>query len=107
MLLGSAILMMPSGHLSRTARGTGTQPAGKFAVPSWLWPRPRPSDLPGVTTKKIAEYYDSGKFELLLLRLQEFVNKRFCPPDLSCWVSTTLPALPWFLPSRSATARLR
>jgi arginase family enzyme len=55
------------------------EPTGKFPVPSWLWPRPRPTDLPKVTAARIGDYYDSGHFERLIKRLRGFVEKRIFP----------------------------
>jgi arginase family enzyme len=55
------------------------QPIGRFPVPSWLWPKPKQSDLPLVTPKNIAAFYDSGGLLNIINQLQSFVIKSVLP----------------------------
>jgi arginase family enzyme len=53
--------------------------AGKFPVPSWLWPKPNLSDLPLVTTKNMENFFESeGPLEITK-QLQSFVTSRIFP----------------------------
>ncbi len=55
------------------------QPIGRFPVPSWLWPKPKPSDLPLVTAESLGDFYDSGGLLKIVRRLQSFVTERVLP----------------------------
>jgi len=53
--------------------------AGKFPVPSWLWPKPKPSDLPLVTAQNMGNFFDSGELLTIIKQLQFFVTKTIFP----------------------------
>jgi arginase family enzyme len=55
------------------------KPIGRFPVPSWLWPKPEPSDLPLVTAKKLGDFYDSGGILKIVRQLQSFVTESVLP----------------------------
>ena len=55
------------------------EPAGKFPIPSWLWPKPNPSDLPLVTTKNMGDFFDSGDLLEIVKQLQSFVTNKIFP----------------------------
>lgn len=57
----------------------GIELAGKFPVPSWLWPKPKPLDFSNVTTQNFGDFYDSGGFSRLLSKLKVFVEKKIFP----------------------------
>jgi len=53
--------------------------AGKFPVPSWLWPKPKPSDLPLVTTQNMEDFFDSEGLLEIVKQLQSFITNRIFP----------------------------
>ena len=55
------------------------QPVGRFPVPSWLWPKPKQSDLPLVTAKSLGDFYDSGGLLKIVRQLQSFVTESVLP----------------------------
>ncbi len=55
------------------------EPAGKFPVPTWLWPKPNLSDLPLVTAKNMESFFDSGDLLETTKRLQSFVTETILP----------------------------
>jgi arginase family enzyme len=53
--------------------------AGKFPVPSWLWPKPNPSDMPLVTAQNMGDFFESeGPLEIVK-QLQSFVTNNIFP----------------------------
>ncbi len=55
------------------------QPIGRFPVPSWLWPRPKQSDLPLVTAKNMGDFYDSDGLFKIVKQLQSFITESVLP----------------------------
>ena len=55
------------------------QPVGRFPVPSWLWPKPKQSDLPLVTAKSLGDFFDSGGLLKIVRQLQSFVTESVLP----------------------------
>ena len=55
------------------------RPIGRFHVPSWLWPKPKQSDLPLVTAKNVQDFYDSGSLFKIIKQLQNFVTESVLP----------------------------
>jgi arginase family enzyme len=55
------------------------QPIGRFPVPSWLWPKPKQSDVPLVTAKNVEDFYDSDSLLKIINQLQSFVTKNVLP----------------------------
>lgn len=53
--------------------------AGKFPIPSWLWPKPNPSDLPLVNAKNMGNFFDSGDLLEMIKQLQSFVTNSIFP----------------------------
>ena len=53
--------------------------AGKFPVPSWLWPKPMPSDLPLVNAANMGTFFDSGYLLEIVKQLQSFVANNIFP----------------------------
>jgi arginase family enzyme len=68
-----------SGHLKYVLKRRDICQAGKFPVPSWLWPKPEAADYPEVTVKHIGGFYDSGGLTSLVRGLQDFVETRIFP----------------------------
>jgi len=52
---------------------------GRFPVPSWLWPKPKQSDLPLVTAKNMADFFDSGSLFKIVKQLQCFITNSIFP----------------------------
>jgi len=55
------------------------EPAGKLDIPTWLQPKPAPSDLPRVTAKEMGNFFDSGDLLELTKRVQSFVEDTIFP----------------------------
>ena len=55
------------------------EPAGKFPVPSWLWPRPNVTDLPYVTAVNVENFFDSGDLLEITKQIQSFVRDKIFP----------------------------
>jgi arginase family enzyme len=53
--------------------------AGKFPVPSWLWPKPKPSDWPVVNAENMRSVTDSGYLLEIIKQLQSFVTANIFP----------------------------
>jgi arginase family enzyme len=65
--------------LAATLKEQNIELAGKFPVPSWLWPKPNISDLPLVTTKNMENFFDSeGPLEIAK-QVKSFVTSRIFP----------------------------
>jgi arginase family enzyme len=54
-------------------------PIGRFPVPSWLWPKPKQSDLPLVTAKNMEDFFDSGSLFKIVKQLQSFITASVLP----------------------------
>lgn len=52
---------------------------GKFPVPSWLWPKPNPSDLPLINAANMGSVFDSGYLLEIVKQLQSFVRDSIFP----------------------------
>ncbi len=55
------------------------QPIGRFPVPSWLWPKPKQSDLPLVTAQNMEDFFDSGGLFKIVKQLQSFITENVLP----------------------------
>jgi len=55
------------------------RPIGRFPVPSWLWPKPKQTDLPLVTAKNLGDFYDSGDLLKIVKQLQGFITESVLP----------------------------
>jgi arginase family enzyme len=55
------------------------RPIGRFPVPSWLWPKPKQSDLSLVTVKNTEHFFDSGGLLKIVRQLQGFVAENVLP----------------------------
>jgi arginase family enzyme len=55
------------------------QPIGRFPIPSWLWPKPKQSDLPLVTVKNMGDFFDRGSLFKIIKQLQSFVTNSVLP----------------------------
>lgn len=55
------------------------EPAGKFPVPSWLWPKPNPSDWPLINAANMGNFLDSGSLLEMVKQLQAFVKDKIFP----------------------------
>ena len=53
--------------------------AGKFPVPSWLWPKPKPSDLPLINAANMGSFFDSDYLLEIVRQLQSFVKDSIFP----------------------------
>lgn len=53
--------------------------AGKFPVPSWLWPKPKPSDLPLINAANMGSFFDSGYLLEIVRQLQSFIKDSIFP----------------------------
>jgi len=53
--------------------------AGKFPVPSWLWPKPEPSDLPLINAANMGSFFDSGYLLEIVKQLQSFIRDSIFP----------------------------
>jgi arginase family enzyme len=60
-------------------RSTYIEPAGSVPIPSWLWPRPRPSDLPFVTQESMQEFVDGGGLLDVAHQVKNFVASQILP----------------------------
>ena len=68
-----------TGSMAATLEKQRIEPAGRFPLPSWLWPKPNPTDLPHVTVQKMERFFDSsGPFEIAE-KLRAFVRDRIFP----------------------------
>jgi arginase family enzyme len=65
-----------TGNMASLLKKHRIELAGKFPVPSWLWPKPEPSDAPFVTAKNMAGFFDSGELLEITHRLQAFVKEK-------------------------------
>lgn len=68
-----------TGSLTAILEKHRIEPAGKFPIPSWLWPKPNLSDLPLVNVKNMENFFDSGDLLETIKRLQSFVMKTVLP----------------------------
>lgn len=68
-----------TGKLSRTLEEHLLEPTGKFPVPSWLWPKPKPADLPLVNAQNMGKFFDSNRPVEIVEDLQSFVRERIFP----------------------------
>lgn len=68
-----------TGSLAATLDKQHIEPAGKFPVPSWLWPKPTPSDMPVVTAANMGNLFDSGYLLETMKQLQAFVKDKIFP----------------------------
>jgi arginase family enzyme len=55
------------------------KPAGKFPVPSWLWPKPPAQDLENVTPDAMSRFFKNGELLQLVQKLQSYVTARILP----------------------------
>jgi arginase family enzyme len=55
------------------------EPAGKFPIPSWLWPKPNPADLPYVTANNMESFFNSGYLLEVIKKLKLFVSQNIFP----------------------------
>lgn len=55
------------------------EPAGKLPIPSWLWPKPKPADLPYVTVENMENFFDSGDLPEITRRVQSYVSEKIFP----------------------------
>jgi arginase family enzyme len=55
------------------------EPAGKFPIPTWLWPKPNPSDLLYVTQKNVEGFFNSGDLLEIIRQLKLFVTQNIFP----------------------------
>jgi arginase family enzyme len=69
-VIGSMADMLKKHHI---------EPAGKFPVPSWLWPKPNPTDLPYVTTGNMENFFDSGDLLEITKQIESFVKEKILP----------------------------
>jgi arginase family enzyme len=53
--------------------------AGKFPIPSWLWPKPMRADLPYVTARNMALFFESDGLAEMVREIQSFVKKDIFP----------------------------
>jgi arginase family enzyme len=68
-----------TGSMSALLEERNIRPVGRFPVPSWLWAKPKPSDLSLVTVKSLGEFYDSGGLLKIVRQLQSFVTESILP----------------------------
>jgi arginase family enzyme len=68
-----------TGSLAALLEEHRIEPAGKFPVPSWLWPKPDPADLPRVTAGNMAKFFDSGELLEITQQIQAFVRDKIFP----------------------------
>jgi arginase family enzyme len=68
-----------TGSLASILKEHNIQPIGRFPVPSWLWPKPKQSDLPLVTAKNIEDFFDSDSLLKIVKQLQYFVKNSVLP----------------------------
>jgi arginase family enzyme len=55
------------------------RPFGRFPIPSWLWPKPKQSDLLQVTPKNMEDFFDSDSLLKIIQQLQSFVANSIFP----------------------------
>ncbi|OGO32530.1 MAG: hypothetical protein A2Z29_06990 [Chloroflexi bacterium RBG_16_56_11] len=55
------------------------KPAGKFSIPTWLWPKPNSSDSMYVTPKNMESFIDSGGLLEIVKQLKSFVTQNIFP----------------------------
>ena len=68
-----------TGSMPTTLEKRRIEMAGKFPTPSWLWPKPKPSDLPYVTAQNMANFFDSGGLLEIAEELRSFVKDKIFP----------------------------
>ena len=68
-----------TGSMADILKKHNIRPMGRFPVPSWLWPKPKQSDLPLVNTKNMEDFFDSGDLLKIIKRLQHFVSNNIFP----------------------------
>jgi arginase family enzyme len=65
--------------MSSLLRQCQIKPVGKFPIPSWLWPKPKPSDAPVINPEMVASFFDSGELLAITQRLSTYVNDMILP----------------------------
>lgn len=55
------------------------QPAGKFLIPSWLWPKPNPSDLAFVTPQNMESFISKDGLLETARQLKLFITQNIFP----------------------------
>jgi len=68
-----------TGHLGELLEKCRIRPVGKFPIPSWLWPKPQPSDSPVVTVPNMEGFLDSGALLGIIRQIQKFVGEKVLP----------------------------
>ncbi len=67
------------GSMAVTLEKQGIDPAGKFPIPSWLWPKPNPADLPLVTVQNMGYFFDSSGSVEIRGKVQSYVRDEIFP----------------------------
>ena len=62
-----------------TMRERSIEPAGRFPVPSWLGPRPKPSDQPMLTQERVQQFLDDDGPLKTANELRNFVADKILP----------------------------
>ena len=57
----------------------GITKAGKFPVPSWLWPKPTRADLPYVTARNMQIFFENGGLAEIIKEIRSFVKENIFP----------------------------
>jgi arginase family enzyme len=68
-----------TGSLAPLLEEKNIELAGKFPVPSWLWPKPNLSDLPLVNAANMGNFFDTGCLDEIVKQLQSFVTNKIFP----------------------------
>ena len=68
-----------TGSMAATLEKQRIDLAGKFPIPTWLWPKPNPSDLPYVTVQNMGKFFDSNRLVEIARDLQSFVRDHIFP----------------------------
>ncbi len=66
-------------YLKDTLAELHIEPSGRFAVPTWLHPRPEASDMDKITIQNFAVFYDSGDLPAMLEDLRGYVANEVLP----------------------------
>ncbi len=79
-LVGGDIARDPFDLLEEKLASSGrVKSVGKVDVPSWLWPRPEPSDAELLTPERYREFTESGGLEQAASSVRDFIENEVFP----------------------------
>jgi len=68
-----------TGSMAAALEKRGIEPFGKFPIPSWLWPKPGAADLPYITPRNMADFFESDSLVEIAGELKSFVRDNIFP----------------------------